>query len=693
MTTMEHAIEERAFARGQGDACCAHCAAKTDFSRADERDGHGGLAEGAAGGRVSRSLLIGGAVIFAVGMALQIAGAAGFAGVPRLVLFLAAYVLVGGEVLVDAGRNISKGQVFDENFLMAVASVGAFAIGEFPEGVAVMLFYRIGEGFEDRAVDRSKRAITALMEVRPDRANLIRTAAQNGEATGFATAMPAVTEVDPEAVPVGALILVRPGEKVPLDGVIIEGNSSLDTSALTGESMPVDVAPGDEALAGAVNQGGVLTVEVTRLFGESAVAKILKLVQEAGAHKAPAENFITKFARVYTPIVVIAAACLAFVPPLVLALAGGGGLSGLAAYAAFLPTWVNRALVFLVVSCPCALVISIPLSYFGGIGGASREGVLVKGGNYLEALARAETVVFDKTGTLTKGKVRVAAVVAAAGGFSEDEVLRLAAVAEQASTHPIAKAILAAAGTRDAGGQGALAEIREIAGKGVRAAADGADILAGSARLLDDFGIAHPDVQEAGTVVYVAEGGRFAGHILLADEVKPDAATAVAALRGVGVKRLAMLTGDNERTAAVVASALGIDEYAAGLLPDQKVAAFERIANQPGTAIFVGDGINDAPVLARADVGVAMGGLGSDAAIEAADAVLMTDEPGKLAAAIRIAKKTHAIVLQNIVFALGVKGVLLVLGALGIAGMWAAVFGDVGVALIAILNALRALRV
>ncbi|MDR1796918.1 MAG: cadmium-translocating P-type ATPase [Clostridiales Family XIII bacterium] len=628
---------------------------------------HGHDHDHGEGSALGRALLIAGAALFAVGMALQIAGVPAFSGTPRFAVFLAAYILVGGEVLLGAGRNISKGQVFDENFLMAVASIGAFAIGEYPEGVAVMLFYRIGEAFEERAVDRSKRAITALMEVRPDRANLL---AEDGS----------VTEADPEEVPVGARILVRPGERVPLDGVVVEGGSSLDTSALTGESVPVDVAEGSEVLAGAVNLTGLVTVEVVRPFGESAVAKILKLVQEAGANKAPAENFITKFARVYTPIVVIAAVCLAFLPPLFLSLSSGQ----IDSYGAYFPNWVNRALVFLVVSCPCALVISIPLSYFGGIGGASKNGILVKGGNYLEVLARTETVVFDKTGTLTKGKVRVASAYAA-DGFSEAELLRLAATAEQASTHPIAAAILAEAAP------GPADSITEIAGKGVCAAAGGEEILAGSAKLLAENGVAFEEKDAAGTVVYLAKGGRYAGCIVLEDEVKPDAEQAVAALRGVGVKRTCMLTGDAERVAAAVAGSLGIDEYHAGLLPDEKVEAFAGIA-AGGTAAFVGDGINDAPVLARADVGVAMGGLGSDAAIEAADVVLMTDEPGKLATAIRIAKKTHAIVMQNIIFALGVKGVLLVLGALGIAGMWAAVFGDVGVALIAILNALRALR-
>jgi Cd2+/Zn2+-exporting ATPase len=656
-------------------ACCEHCAEKTNFEIVDDD----------AGGGLSRRLLICGAVVFAAGMVFEFAGGAWWGGAVRLVVFLAAYILVGGEILLGAARGIGRGHVFDENFLMAVASIGAFAIGEMPEGVAVMLFYRIGEAFEDRAVDHSTRAISALMEVRPEHAYVLVDGAR--------------VETDPKSVAVGSLISVRPGERVPLDGIVRDGISSLDTSALTGESMPRRVEAGDEALAGAVNTSGLLTIEVTRPFGESAVAKILKLVQEAGSHKAPAENFITKFARYYTPIVVVCAVILAFIPPLF--------IDG-----AVFSDWVQRALIFLVISCPCALVISIPLSYFGGIGGASRQGVLVKGGNHLETLARVDTVVFDKTGTLTKGKIRVSGVYPAAG-VTESELLRLAAAAEQASTHPIAQAIIGFA--REKGFEIPLAtDVSEAAGRGAIAFVDGRavnqnglqsdriEIRAGSERLLAEAGIALPEesaTQEgAGTACHISIGDRYAGSIRLVDELRPDSKSTTSALRAAGVRKLYMLTGDNAPAAAAVADEIGLDGYFAGLLPHQKVEQLEALAaartaqNEKPIIAFVGDGINDAPVLARADIGIAMGGIGSDAAIEAADAVIMADEPSRLATAIRVAKKTHAIVLQNIVFALGVKGVLLILGALGLANMWMAVFGDVGVAAICVLNSLRALR-
>jgi len=685
-------------------SCCEHCAKASDFTELDLKPGgDGDRSETDEGSALGKGVLVAGGVIFGVGMALEIVSPSFFSGWLRLGVFLASYVMTGGEVLLSALRNIFRGQVFDENFLMAIASIGALCIGEYPEGVAVMLFYRIGEAFEERAVGKSKRAITALMDVRPDFANLVT-------ADGIRT-------VAPESVPVGGKIQVKPGERVPLDGIVVDGLSSLDTSALTGESFPRDASPGDEVLSGSVNLNGLLTIEVSRPFGESTVMRILELVQNAGARKAPAENFITKFARYYTPVVVIGAVCLALLPPLIVA-ASSGGQTFTAAFTAEFANWLSRALVFLVVSCPCALVISIPLSYFGGIGGASKNGILVKGGNYLEVLARADTAVFDKTGTLTKGRIRVTKVVPA-NGFEPEEVLAAAAKAEQASTHPIAQAIMNEAKNRAAAENGVLnitfgLQISEIAGKGIRAESGCGDsaetILAGSAGLLLDAGIEVPEPQRyeegsigdandaeaaVGTVCYIAVNGRYAGAIMLADELKADSVNAVAALRKAGVKRVYMLSGDSDAACSGIANSLGIDGYRAELLPDQKVAALEELAETGETKgiLFVGDGINDAPVLARADCGIAMGGLGSDAAIEAADAVLMTDEPSKLATAVTIAKKTHGIVFQNIIFALGVKAVLLVFGALGMASMWAAVFGDVGVAFIAILNALRALRV
>ena len=656
------------------DDGCEHCAAKLDFQLVPDDDG-----EIAGGGTFSRNLLVVGGIVFAVGMVFEIAGFLDSLFVLRLVIFLVAYILIGGEILLHAVKGISRGHVFDENFLMSVASIGAFVIGEMPEGVAVMLFYRIGEAFEDRAVDHSTRAISALMKVRPDRAYVL----VDGERV----------ETDPKHVEVGSLISVRPGERVPLDGVVRDGISALDTSALTGESLPRSVEPGDEALAGAVNTSGLLTIEVTRPFGESAVVKILKLVQEAREGKAPAENFITKFARYYTPIVVVAAVILAFIPPLFIAPQMDVGFA--TAYGEILSGWVQRALIFLVISCPCALVISIPLSYFGGIGGASRHGILVKGGNYLEALARTDTVVFDKTGTLTKGKIRVAKVVVEAG-MTEDELLRLAAAAEQASTHPIAQAIVAYAMERGVEIPDATS-VSEAAGRGAIATVDGMEVRAGSERLLEEAGATLPAgrAENIGTACHIAVDGRYAGTILLADEVREDSKKAIADLRAVGVRKMYMLTGDSAPAAAVIAGQIGLDGYYAELLPHQKVQRLEEIANAQGdsaTLAFVGDGINDAPVLARADIGIAMGGIGSDAAIEAADAVIMADEPSKLAVAIRVAKKTHAIVIQNIIFALGVKGILLVLGALGLANMWMAVFGDVGVAAICVLNSLRVLR-
>jgi Cd2+/Zn2+-exporting ATPase len=598
-----------------------------------------------------------GAALFAAGMILDLGRPA------ELAVFLASYVLVGGEVVLRALKNITRGQIFDENFLMALATVGAFAIGEYPEAAAVMLFYQIGEAFQDYAVGRSRRSISALMDIRPDYANL-----RGPDGT---------RRVSPEAVKVGDYIIVKPGEKIPLDGFVAEGRSALDTSALTGESLPRDVEPGSEVLSGSINKSGLLTIRVSKEFGESTVSKILQLVQSAGSGKAPVEKFITKFARYYTPAVVFAALALAVIPPLLIP---GARFS----------EWLGRALVFLVVSCPCALVISIPLSFFGGIGGASRNGILVKGSNFLEALNNVDTVVFDKTGTLTRGVFSVTEI-APAGGLSRDELLRYAALAESNSSHPIAVSI------QKAWGQslppGSVAGCEEIAGQGLRVTAEGKTVLAGNSALLENADIPFAKADAPGTVVYLAVDGVFAGHIVIADEIKPDSARAVAELKAMGVKNIVMLTGDGKAVAEKTGAEIGVDRVCAELLPHQKVEKLEELEKErsgKGRLVFVGDGINDAPVLARADVGIAMGGVGSDAAIEAADVVLMTDEPSKIAAAIRIAKNTRSIVWQNILFALGVKAVILVLGAMGIATMWEAVFGDVGVAVIAILNAMRA---
>jgi Cd2+/Zn2+-exporting ATPase len=590
---------------------------------------------------------------------------AGFSRYAELAIFLASYALIGGEVVLRALKNISRGQIFDENFLMALATIGAFAIGEYAEGAAVMLFYQTGEAFQEYAVGRSRRSITALMDIRPDYANL-----KTGDGT---------RRVPPETVKTGDFILVKPGEKIPLDGIVTEGRSALDSSALTGESLPRDVESGSEVLSGSINKSGLLTIQVTKEFGESTVSKILNLVQSAGSGKAPVENFITKFARYYTPAVVFAAVALAVIPTLVLP---GARFSD----------WLGRALVFLVVSCPCALVISIPLSFFGGIGGASRNGILVKGSNYLNALGNVDTVVFDKTGTLTRGIFSVTAITAS-DGFDRGELLRYAAIAESNSSHPIAVSVQKAYGRQIAGGS--IAEYEEIAGKGVRVATEGKTVLAGNSALLERAGIICNKPDAAGTVVYLAVDGIFAGYIVISDELKPDSKTALANLRAMGVKKTVMLTGDAGTVAEKIGAEIGIDEVYAELLPHQKVEKLEELERGrtgKGALVFAGDGINDAPVLARSDVGIAMGGVGSDAAIEAADVVLMTDEPSKIAEAIRIAKKTRSIVWQNIVFALGVKAVILALGAMGIATMWAAVFGDVGVALIAVLNAMRAMR-
>lgn len=583
----------------------------------------------------------------------------------ELPLFLVSYILVGGEVLLKAYNNIRRGQVFDENFLMVIATIGAFSIGEYPEAVAVMLFYQVGEFFQDMAVNRSRKSISELMDIRPDYANLI---IGNDTKT-----------VSPEEVKIGDKIIIKPGERVPLDGKIIDGESMLDTSALTGESLPREARTGDEVLGGFINRNGVLTVEVTKEFGESTVAKILDLVQNASSKKAPTENFITKFARYYTPAVVFTALAIAVLPPILIK-------------EALFSDWLYRALIFLVVSCPCALVVSIPLGFFGGIGGASRNGILVKGSNYLEALNNVETVIFDKTGTLTKGVFKVTRIYPE--GIGEDELLESAAAGESFSNHPIAKSILSEYG-RDIISE-EIEGYEEISGHGIKTIYRGKEILAGNQRLMEANDIDFKMVDDIGTIVYIAVNKKYAGAIVISDEIKEDSRRAIDYLKAAGVKRTVMLTGDLKKAAEGVAGNLGIDEFYAELLPDEKVELLEKIDNQRssgGKIAFVGDGINDAPVLARADIGIAMGGLGSDAAIEAADVVIMTDEPSKIADAIKIAKRTRKIVWQNIIFALGVKLIVLLLGAGGLASMWEAVFADVGVALIAVLNSMRVMRV
>ena len=591
-------------------------------------------------------------------------------GLPWYVLlaaFLVSYVIIGGDVVKRAVGNIGKGQVFDENFLMTIATVGAFFVGDYPEAVVVMLFYQVGELFQTYAVNRSRKNITELMDIRPDFANVRRNGAEE--------------EVDPDEVAVGELIVVKPGERIPLDGVIIKGNSSLDTMALTGESVPREVLCGEEVISGCINLTGVLEVEVTKPFGESTVSKILDLVENASSKKAEAENFITKFARYYTPIVVLCAAALAVIPPLFL-----GGWSD----------WIYRGLTFLVVSCPCAVVISVPLSFFGGLGGASKAGVLVKGSNYLEALAETEIVVMDKTGTLTKGTFKVKEVKPAmeenkqnvlSEVITRDKLLEITAYAESYSNHPISLSIQKAYGREL--DKSRLESTEELAGHGVHAVIDGDDIYAGNEKLMQQQKISFTNAAQIGTIVHVARNNQYLGYILIADEIKEDAAACISGLKAEGVKRVIMLTGDRRETADYVASQIGLTEVHSELLPGDKVDEVEKIIGSKspkGKLVFVGDGINDAPVLARADIGIAMGGLGSDAAIEAADVVIMTDEPSKIAAAMKISRKTLGIVKQNIVFALGVKILVLILAAVGIANMWLAVFADVGVAVLAILR-------
>ncbi len=599
----------------------------------------------------------------------------------KFALYLIAYLEIGYKVLWKAVRNISRGKVFDENFLMAVASLGAFATGEFPEAVAVMLFYQVGELFEDYAVGKSRKSITELMNIRPDYANILL---EGGD----------TKKVDPDEVKIGDVIVIKPGEKVPLDGIVLSGQSRLDTAALTGESVPRSVLTGDEILSGCINETGLLEVKVTKLFGESTVSKILELVENASSQKARMENFITRFAAVYTPAVVGAAAVLALLPPILI----GSGIVGSAAgfSGALFKDWIYRALNFLVVSCPCALVISVPLSFFGGIGASSKIGLLVKGSNYLEAAAHTEFVVMDKTGTLTKGVFKVESVKTA-GDLTEDEILRLAAYAEANSTHPISVSLTEEYQVRTGSDidKSQISDVREIAGHGVEAIIGGKKVLAGNGKLMEQEEIRYRASEEAGTVVHVAVDGKYAGCVTIADQIKEDAARAIAGLKARGI-RTVMLTGDSKAVAESVGAKLGIDEVHAELLPENKVREVERLLAEKspkGKLMFVGDGINDAPVLARADIGAAMGGLGSDAAIEAADVVIMTDEPSKLLDLMDIARKTLTIAKENVVFALAVKLVVLVLSAIGLANMWAAVFADVGVSVIAIINAMRALKV
>ena len=597
------------------------------------------------------------AVLFAVALLLPTEGWL------RLFTFLIPYAVIAWDVLWRAVRNIAHGQVFDENFLMSLATVGALATGEYPEAVFVMLFYQVGELFQSYAVDQSRKSITSLMDIRPDYANI--------EVDGQ------LRQVDPEDVAVGDTIVIKAGERIPLDGVVLEGTSNVDTAALTGESLPREAQPGDDVISGCVNLSGLLRVRVTKAFEESTVAKILDLVENSSSKKAKAENFITKFARYYTPAVVLAAVALALLPPLFTSI-----------------QWVDsiqRALNFLVVSCPCALVISVPLSFFGGIGGASKNGILVKGGNYLEVLAKTELVVFDKTGTLTRGVFNVTAIHPDHCG--EAQLLELAALAESYSDHPISRSLKEAYGKElDAS---RVSNVEELSGRGVRATVDGRQICAGNDKLMEDIGVSWHPCHRVGTTVHVASDGVYLGHIVISDEVKPDAKEAITALKACGVRRTVMLTGDAKAVGESVAQELGLDEVHTQLLPADKVTRVEALLGEvspKGALAFVGDGINDAPVLSRADIGIAMGGLGSDAAIEAADIVLMDDKPSKLADAIRIARRTLASVRQNIVFALAVKFLVLALSAAGVANMWEAVFADVGVSVIAILNAMRALK-
>ena len=596
-------------------------------------------------------------------------------GILRFTLYLAVYLVIGYDILKKAGRGILNRRMFDENFLMAVATIGAFALavysksGDYNEAIAVMLFYQIGELFQSYAVGKSRRNISALMDIRPDYANV--------ECDGK------LEKRDPDEVGIGSIIVVQPGEKVPLDGIVVEGSSSLNTSALTGESLPRDVRQGEEVISGCINMTGVLKVRTTKQFEESTVSKILELVENSGSRKSKSEHFISKFAKVYTPAVCYGALALALLPPVIEMVFLG--------QAAQWGVWIYRALTFLVISCPCALVISIPLSFFAGIGGASKAGVLIKGSNYMETLSQTKYVMFDKTGTLTKGAFEVSAVHH--NELEEEKLLEYAALAECASSHPISKSLQKAYGKEI--DRNRVSDIREISGHGITAVVDGHEVAAGNDKLMKKLGLKYHECHTAGTIIHMAIDKKYAGHIVISDVVKEHSKEAVAELKKAGIKKTVMLTGDDEKIGKSVAEELQLDKYYAQLLPDQKVEKVELLDSKkrPGSKLaFVGDGINDAPVLARADVGIAMGGLGSDAAIEAADVVLMTDEPSKLVDAIEVAKATKQIVMQNIVIALGIKSVFLILGALGIAGMWEAVFGDVGVTIIAVLNAMRILK-
>lgn len=594
-------------------------------------------------------------------------------GLSRLICYFAVYLLIGYDILLKAGRGIIHGQVMDECFLMAIATVGAMALaiwqksGDYTEAIAVMLFYQIGELFQSYAVGKSRRNITKLMDIRPDYANVEK----NGK----------LERVDPDDVPVGSVIIVQPGEKIPIDGIVIKGESSLNTSALTGESLPRDVSAGDEVISGSISMTGVLSIRTTKEFGESTVSKILELVENASSRKSKSEDFISKFARIYTPAVCIASLLLAFIPPVVTMIAGGEASFG---------KWLYRALTFLVISCPCALVISIPLSFFAAIGGAGNAGILIKGSNYLETLSKTSVVVFDKTGTLTAGVFEVSGIHHSS--LENEKILEYAALAESASSHPIAKSIQRAYGKEI--DRRRVANIREKSGGGVIATVDGCEVACGNERLMRELGLEPIPCHSVGTIIHVSIDGKYSGHILISDVMKDSSADAIKALRKAGVSKIAMLTGDSEKVARNVASALGIDSVYSNLLPDDKVRKLEEMMDEKdrnSSLAFVGDGINDAPVLGRADIGIAMGAMGSDAAIEASDVVLMDDDPMKISKAIRIAKKCMAIVYENIVFAIGVKLICLVLGALGIANMWLAIFADVGVMVIAVLNAIRAL--
>ena len=588
-----------------------------------------------------------------------VAGLLPIDGVWKLLAFSVPYLVIGYDVLWGAVRNIIHGQVFDEQFLMAIATLGAFAIEDYPEAAAVMIFYQVGELFQSIAVGKSRKSISALMDICPEYAVVLR----DGEEV----------TVPPEEVGIGEVLIIKPGEKIPLDGEITEGSTTVNTAALTGESLPVDKTVGDRVISGTINLSGVIKVKAQSLYEESTVSKILELVENSAEKKARAENFITRFARYYTPCVVIGAVLLAVIPPLF--------------FSQEWSMWINRALIFLVVSCPCALVVSVPLSFFGGIGGASREGILIKGANYLETLSKVDTVVFDKTGTLTKGTFAVNAIHPQ--NMTEAQLLDIAAAAESYSTHPVGESIVSAhKGHID---KTRIGEVEELAGMGLRAVIDGKTFFVGNGALMDKVGAGWHDCHLAGTVIHIAEISEYLGHIVINDEIKPDSKVAVAGLKELGIKNTVMLTGDTERVAKSVGEEVGIDSVCAKLLPAQKVEKVEELLSQGCKTAFVGDGINDAPVLTRADIGIAMGALGSDAAIESADIVLMDDKPSKLPSAIRISRKTMRIVRQNIVFALAVKAIILALGAFGIANMWTAVFGDVGVMVIAILNAMRAM--